>query len=39
MIKPGDSRADVSPEVAAGIMCFFIYYREQNEINMPPYLR
>lgn len=37
MIKPGDSRADVSPEVA-GIMCLF-FYTEQNGINMPPYLR
>lgn len=37
MIKPDDSRPDVAPEVAE-IMCLF-FYREQNGIDMPPYLR
>lgn len=37
MIKPDGSRLDVSPETAE-IMCLF-FYREQNGINMPPYLR
>ncbi len=37
MIKPDDSRPDVGPEVAE-IMCLF-FYREQNGIDMPPYLR
>lgn len=37
MIKPDDSRPDVSPEMVEIMYLFF--YREQNGINMPPYLR
>ena len=37
MIKPDGSRPDAAPEMAE-IMCLF-FYREQNGINMPPYLR
>lgn len=37
IINPDGSRPDVSPEMAE-IMCLF-FYREQNGIDMPPYLR
>ena len=37
LIKPHYSRPDVSPEMVE-IMCLF-FYREQNGIDMPPYLR
>lgn len=37
LIKPHYSRPDVSPEMVE-IMCLF-FYREQNGLDMPPYLR
>ena len=37
IIKPDDSCPDISPEMAE-IMCLF-FYRGQNGVNMPPYLR